>query len=111
MVEIRRSRLVVVEITYHNRGAYYEAGFAKGLGIPVYFIGREGFKSHNPANNSTGMRIHFDMPCLFQFYRHSDGERKIKGEIGQNTSTSPMYSYTNSGNQYCVEEYIESPIG
>ena len=42
-----------------NRRAYYEAGFAKGLGIPVYFIVREGFTSHNPADDSTGMRIHF----------------------------------------------------
>lgn len=61
MAEIRRSRFVVVELTYHNRGAYYEAGFAKGLGIPVYFIVREGFTSHNPADDSTGMRIHFDI--------------------------------------------------
>jgi len=52
---------VVVEITYHNRGAYYEAGFAKGLGIPVYFVVRKGFTSLIPDDNSTGRRIHFDI--------------------------------------------------
>ena len=61
MAEIRRSRFVVVELTYHNRGAYYEAGFAKGLGIPVYFIVREDFTSHDPTDDSTGKRIHFDI--------------------------------------------------
>jgi nucleoside 2-deoxyribosyltransferase len=50
-----------VEITYHNRGAYYEAGFAKGLGIPVYFVVRKGFTSLIPDDNSTGRRIHFDI--------------------------------------------------
>jgi len=61
MAEIRRSRFVVVELTYHNRGAYYEAGFAKGLGIPVYFVVREGFTSHDLSDDSTGKRIHFDI--------------------------------------------------
>ena len=52
---------MVVELTYHNRGAYYEAGFAKGLGIPVYFVVREGFTSHDPADDATSKRIHFDI--------------------------------------------------
>jgi hypothetical protein len=36
-VEIRRSRLVLADITHDNRGAIWEAGFAEGLGIPVIY--------------------------------------------------------------------------
>lgn len=35
MAMIRASRLVVVDVTLQNRGAYFEAGFALGLGRPV----------------------------------------------------------------------------
>lgn len=34
-VEIRRSRFVIADITHRNPGAYWEAGFAEGLGKPV----------------------------------------------------------------------------
>jgi nucleoside 2-deoxyribosyltransferase len=36
-VEIRRSRFLVVDLTHDNRGAYWEAGFAEGLGKPVIY--------------------------------------------------------------------------
>jgi nucleoside 2-deoxyribosyltransferase len=36
-VEIRRSRFVVCELTKRNPGAYWEAGFAEGLGRPVIY--------------------------------------------------------------------------
>lgn len=37
-VEIRRSRFLIAEITGHNRGAYWEAGFATGLDRPVIYM-------------------------------------------------------------------------
>lgn len=37
-VEIRRSKFVITDLTDENRGAYWEAGFAQGLGIPVIYI-------------------------------------------------------------------------
>ena len=36
-VEIRRSRFLIVDLTHHNPGAYWEAGFAEGLGKPVIY--------------------------------------------------------------------------
>jgi predicted RNA-binding Zn-ribbon protein involved in translation (DUF1610 family) len=36
-VEIRRSRFLIVDLTQENRGAYWEAGFAEGLGKPVIY--------------------------------------------------------------------------
>jgi nucleoside 2-deoxyribosyltransferase len=36
-VEIRRSRFLIADITHSNLGAYWEAGFAEGLGKPVIY--------------------------------------------------------------------------
>jgi nucleoside 2-deoxyribosyltransferase len=35
VVEIRRSRFVIADVTQHRQGVYFEAGFAMGLGLPV----------------------------------------------------------------------------
>ena len=37
-LEIRAARFVVAEISHHNNGAYWEAGFARGLGKPVIYM-------------------------------------------------------------------------
>ena len=52
-VEVRASRFVVAELSYHNNGAYWEAGFARGLGKPVIYM----------YNKTTGKsdRPHFDV--------------------------------------------------
>ena len=56
IAEIRRSRFLVADFTQHEReargGVYFEAGYAKGLGIPVIFTCR---KDVVDANN-----LHFD---------------------------------------------------
>ena len=44
--EIRRSRFVVADATGNRGGVYYEAGFAQGLGIPVFWTARKGVKLH-----------------------------------------------------------------
>ena len=36
-VEIRKSRFMVCELTHQNAGAYWEGGFAEGLGRPVIY--------------------------------------------------------------------------
>lgn len=46
LVEIRRARFLVADLTDWNAGAYWEAGFAEGLGKPViYTCEREIFKT------------------------------------------------------------------
>jgi hypothetical protein len=37
-VEIRASRFVVAELSHHNNGAYWEAGFARALDKPVIYM-------------------------------------------------------------------------
>ncbi len=39
--QIRRSKFVVADFTGHRGGVYYEAGFAKGLGLDVFWLCRE----------------------------------------------------------------------
>jgi len=36
-VEIQTSRFLIVDLTHQNRGAYWEAGYAEGLGKPVVY--------------------------------------------------------------------------
>lgn len=38
LYEIRNSKFVIAELTHHNNGAYYEAGYALGLGKEVIHI-------------------------------------------------------------------------
>ncbi|MCW8925791.1 MAG: nucleoside 2-deoxyribosyltransferase [Xanthomonadales bacterium] len=54
-VEIRRSKYLVAELTYNNPGAYWEAGFAEGLGKPVIYLCEKSFFD-DPENG-----IHFDV--------------------------------------------------
>ncbi|MBI5492359.1 MAG: hypothetical protein HY893_05455 [Deltaproteobacteria bacterium] len=41
IAEIRRSRFVLADFTGHRGGVYFEAGFAKGLGIEVFWTCRK----------------------------------------------------------------------
>ena len=51
-VRIRNARFVLVDLTHDNNGAYWEAGYAEGLGKPViYLCEKEKFDKH---------KTHFD---------------------------------------------------
>ena len=43
---IRDSKFVVVDLTHQNNGAYFEEGYAMGLGKPVIQLCRDGVKLH-----------------------------------------------------------------
>ncbi|MSP43295.1 MAG: nucleoside 2-deoxyribosyltransferase [Alphaproteobacteria bacterium] len=62
IAEIRRSRFVVTDFTHGDSGmrggVYYEAGFAHGLGVPVFFMCRKDVLD----------KIHFDT----RQYNHID---------------------------------------
>jgi hypothetical protein len=55
-VQIRTSRFVVAELTHHNRGSYWEAGFAEGLSKPVIYTCRADIFEHHDL----AQRTHFD---------------------------------------------------
>jgi len=39
-LQIRACRMLIADLTHHNNGAYWEAGFAEGLGKPVIYTCR-----------------------------------------------------------------------
>lgn len=52
MAMIRRSKFIVADFTGENEGAYFESGFALGLGLPVFWLcKKEEFKE----------KVHFDV--------------------------------------------------
>jgi hypothetical protein len=44
--EIRRCRFLIADLSDENAGAYWEAGFAEGLGKPVIYVCRAGKRTH-----------------------------------------------------------------
>jgi hypothetical protein len=56
-VEIRTSRFVIADLTHGNNGAYWEAGFAEGLGRPVIYTCEkkkfEEVRTHFDTNHRT----------------------------------------------------------
>jgi nucleoside 2-deoxyribosyltransferase len=58
IADIRKSALLVADLTEHRQGVYFEAGFALGLGVPVIWTCRDDHKD----------KIHFDTRqynCIF----------------------------------------------
>lgn len=56
-VELRTSRFVVCDLTHGNRGAYWEAGFAEGIGRPVFDLCRQDVH----ASPNPDIKPHFDI--------------------------------------------------
>ena len=56
-IQIRGATFVIADLTYDNSGAYWEAGYAEGLGKPVIYIcEKEKFetqKTHFDTNHCT----------------------------------------------------------
>jgi hypothetical protein len=61
IADIKRSRFVIADVTYANNGAYWEAGYAQGLGRPVIYC-----IDQNWVNDEGGMEkaSHFDVKHL-----------------------------------------------
>ncbi len=57
-MEIKQARFLIVELTHANLGAYWEAGYAEGLGKPVIYTCREGHDAHFDVDHS--LRIEWD---------------------------------------------------
>ena len=58
--EIRESRFVIADFTFNNRGAYYEAGFARALGKHVIHTVCKGHDTSNEQGPEF-KKLHFDI--------------------------------------------------
>ena len=72
-VEIRATRFVVAELSHHNNGAYWEAGFARGLGTPVIYM----------YNKTVGKsdRPHFDVGSDYYVAWEKDKPQKAAEDL------------------------------
>lgn len=82
VVEIRQSRFVVADFTGHRPGVYYEAGFARGMGLPVIFTCHE---SHFSA-------AHFDTNHMNHIVWNSleDLARRLENRIVATFGPGPL---------------------
>jgi nucleoside 2-deoxyribosyltransferase len=68
--QIRDSAFVIADLTHDNYGAYWEAGYAEGLGKPVIYICEESkfkaAKTHFDTNHCTTIEWHMDELDLFK---------------------------------------------
>ena len=78
-VGIRRSRFLVCELTGNNLGAYWEAGFAEGIGIPVIYTCEKG------SFDAAETKPHFDtnhwVTVIWQESDLAQAARKLKTTI------------------------------
>jgi hypothetical protein len=56
-VEILSSRFLIAELTNDNLGAYWEAGYAEGLGKPVIYTCEKGFFNHAKTHFDTNHHL------------------------------------------------------
>lgn len=75
--EIRRSKFVVVDVTYPNYGAYYEAGYAQALGKQVIICCRE------DVYRDTTRQPHFDIAqqSIIVWKDHEELVRRLSRRI------------------------------
>ena len=52
-MQIRGAAFVIVDLTHGNEGAYWEAGYAEGLGKPVVYICEKGVFEENGTHFDT----------------------------------------------------------
>jgi hypothetical protein len=76
-VSIRSSRFLIAELTTENRGAYWEAGFAEGLGRDVIYTCKKGA--------DVGLSTHFDtnhhLTVQWEPDKLNDAAEKLKAVI------------------------------
>jgi len=57
-VEIKSARFMIAELTHGNRGAYWEAGYADGLGKPVIYTCEESAWGERKTHFDTNHHLH-----------------------------------------------------
>ncbi len=72
-VEIRTSRFLIADLTHDNEGAYWEAGFAEGLGKPVIYTCSEKVFAKK--------KTHFDTEHHFTIRWDKDDPSKAAEEL------------------------------
>ncbi|MCL1806701.1 MAG: nucleoside 2-deoxyribosyltransferase [Oscillospiraceae bacterium] len=86
MVEIKRSKFVIVDFTYNNSGAYFEAGYAQGLGRPIIRCCKDEWFNKKDKDGKRVNSLHFDVQHYntIIWKNHEDLYRQLKNNIRVN---------------------------
>lgn len=76
-VAIRSSRFIITDLTDENRGAYWEAGFAEGLGKPVIYSCEQRYFNENKTHFDTN-HLH---TILWEEDKLGDSTEELKATI------------------------------
>jgi nucleoside 2-deoxyribosyltransferase len=94
IVEIKRSKFIIVDFTYNNSGAYFEAGYAQGLGRPIIRCCKREWYD----NPDKGKGLHFDVrhyhTILWENHEHLLEE--LKKNIRANIPDAVLTDINNS---------------
>lgn len=80
LVQIRKSKFVVCDLTYANYGAYYEAGFAQGLGKEVFFICEKSYFESKPPH----FDINHHITTLYEIGKEDKFIKELSARIENN---------------------------
>lgn len=80
-VEIRTSRFMVCDLTHGNNGAYWEAGFAEGLGRPVFYICKEDVLADPKHQHKPHFDINHQLIVKWRHENPAQGMQELKDVI------------------------------
>ncbi len=88
---IKRSKFMIADFTENCAGAYYEAGLAKGLGMPVIHMVNESYLDGSDPDK----KLHFDTQQIYHFPWKSGDEKtdaeKLFYHIVDTVGIGPVY--------------------
>lgn len=83
IAEIISSKFVITDFTYNNQGAYFEAGFAQGRGLPVIRTCRKDWFDETDETGVKKNHLHFDINHynFILWESHEDLKQKLINRI------------------------------
>ena len=78
-VEIRKSKFLIADLTHHNNGAYWEAGYAEGLGKKVIYTCRKDI--FDDKENTTHFDANHHLTVVWEQDKLEDAAKRLKATI------------------------------
>lgn len=80
-LDIRNSRFVIADLTDGNKGAYWEAGFANGLGKEVIYMCKDEIMNDETSQNHPHFDVSHHQCILWSKDHFEDALKKLKDTI------------------------------
>ncbi len=83
IVGIKRSKFLIADFTHNNKGVYYEAGFASGMGLEVIKCCNKNWFDEEDKNGQRKNKLHFDIEHdnFIMYENYGDYKRQLKDRI------------------------------